>query len=40
MGSPAGPNDLDKYYFCKPSERKSNGSNAGIFKYGKEFTGL
>jgi hypothetical protein len=44
MGSPAGPNDLDKYYFCKPSERKSTGSNAreagGIFKYGKEFTGL
>ncbi len=39
-GSPAGPNDLDKYYFCKPSERKSNGSNNGIFKYGKEFTGL
>ncbi len=39
-GSPAGPNDLDKYYFCKPSERKSTGSNAGIFKYGKEFTGL
>jgi hypothetical protein len=39
-GSPAGPNDLDKYYFCKPSTRKSNGSNAGIFKYGKEFTGL
>ncbi len=37
LGSPAGPNDLDKYYFCKASERKSNGSNAGIFKYGKEF---
>ena len=36
-GSPAGPNDLDKYYFCKPSERKSNGSNGNIYKYGKEF---
>ncbi len=39
-GSPAGPNDLDAYYFCKPSTRKSNGSNNGIFKYGKIFTGL
>lgn len=36
-GSPTGPNDLDKYYFCKPSEQKSNGSNGGIYKYGKEF---
>ncbi len=44
LGSPAGPNDLDKYYFCKPSERKSTGSNTreagGIFKYGNIFTGL
>lgn len=37
LGSPAGPNDLDKYYFCKPSTRKSNGSNGNIYKYGKEF---
>ncbi len=39
-GSPMGPNDLSTYYFCKPSERKSDGSNRGIYKYGMEFTGL
>ncbi len=40
MGSPAGPADLDTYYFCKPSERNNNGSNNGIYKYGKEFSSL
>ncbi len=39
-GSPAGPNDLDTYYFCTPSEAKSTGSDKGIFKYGKIFTGV
>ncbi len=40
MGSPVGPNDLSTYYFCKPNERKSNGSNNGVYKYGSEFSGL
>ncbi len=39
-GSPMGPSDMDSYYFCKPSERKSDGSNNGIYKYGKKFSGL
>ncbi len=38
-GSPAGPNDLNTYYFCKPNERKSNTHQVGgIYKYGKEFS--
>ncbi len=39
-GSPMGPSDMDSYYFCKPSERNSNGLNGGIYKYGKIFSGL
>ncbi len=37
-GSPMGPNDMSTYYFCKPNERKSNGSNQGVYKYGKLFS--
>jgi hypothetical protein len=36
-GTPEGPNDMSTYYFCKPSQRNSDGSNTGIYKYGKKF---
>ncbi len=37
-GTPLGPNDPSTYYFCKPGDRKSNGSLKGVYMYGKEFT--
>ncbi len=40
MGSPAGPADLDKYYFCNPSQANPDGSEKGIYEYSGIFTGL
>jgi hypothetical protein len=40
MGSPAGPADLDKYYFCNPSQANPDGSEKGIYEYSGIFKGL